>query len=271
MLNLIYYDIKATYKRILLTVMLLSLLAFAVRFLWSDVFMSVFDNKNFYIGNIIQFAAAALLGVCCFIAFVVIIYGQCSWFDENILSAQGQLTNMLPVSSYQIVFSKILVAFVWNVIILLTFVGVSCVFFMESDILELLVSAVNEFAKLNNVHISIVSMSVSICLCIALAMTGFISLCFLSQMVGQIFNLTRNLMIFISFFAFAVVSISLHILVLRLLGIADPLTALVGKTAPYVVSYIFSVVTKLTVLNFLSSLACWLGASAILKNKLNML
>ena len=50
----------------------------------------------------------AFLGAFGILITIIIIVRIEQWFDENILSAQGQLTNMLPVPSWQIVLSKIL-------------------------------------------------------------------------------------------------------------------------------------------------------------------
>ena len=57
MLNLLYYDFLAVFKKLWYYVLIITGLAFVVRILWSEAFLTLFDNSNFFIGLVIRYVA----------------------------------------------------------------------------------------------------------------------------------------------------------------------------------------------------------------------
>ncbi len=267
MLNLIYYDLKATIKKLWGYLVLICVFAFFVRFLWSDAFMSAFGNTDFYIGSIIKFAAAGFLGALGFLTAIVTIVRQAQWFDENILSPQGQLTNMLPVSRLEIVLSKIIVSLFWSIIIVLMAIGVASVVMVQTKIFETFVKAITEVSINNNIHISMPRLLLSLGFCIATVITSIVTLCFLSQMIGQMSNSFRNLIILLSFVAIFALSLALQYLAARLLGITVPSDADPNQ----LIAFAIASTTKCTVINICTIVVYWLATSYILRHHLNLL
>ncbi len=267
MLNLIYYDLKATIKRLWGYIVLICIFAFFVRFLWSDAFMAAFGNSDFYIGSIIKFAAAGFLGALGFLTAIVAIVRQAQWFDENILSPQGQFTNMLPVSSFEIVLSKIIVSLFWSIIIVLMAIGVVSVVMVQTEIFETLVRAITDVSINNNIHISMPRLIISVGFYIATAITVIVTLCFLSQMIGQMSNSFRNCIILISFVVIFALSILFQYMAAKVMGIALP----AGADPNQLIAFAISSTAKYTLINIFTVLVYWLVTSYILKNHLNLL
>lgn len=71
MLNLLYYDFLAVFKKLWYYVLIITGLAFVVRILWSEAFLTLFDNSNFFIGLVIRYVALGFL--CAFGVLIVVI------------------------------------------------------------------------------------------------------------------------------------------------------------------------------------------------------
>ena len=156
MLNLLYYDFLAVFKKLWYYVLIITGLAFVVRILWSEAFLVLFDNSNFFIGLVIRYVALGFLCAFGVLIIVIAIMVQAQWFDENILSAQGQLTNMYPVSSVQLVMSKVINSFIWAFILSLVAIGVFSVFCVGTDVFKGMVEAIADLSTNNNIKISFV-------------------------------------------------------------------------------------------------------------------
>ncbi len=267
MLNLIYYDLKATIKKLWGYLVLICIFAFFVRFLWSDAFMAAFGNTDFYIGSIIKFAAAGFLGALGFLTAIVTIVRQAQWFDENILSPQGQLTNMLPVSRLEIVLSKIIVSLFWSIVIVLMAIGVASVVMVQTKIFETFAKAIAEVSINNNIHISMPRLLISTGFCVATAITSIVTLCFLSQMIGQMSNSFRNIIILMSFVGIFVISLALQYVAARALGITVPADADPNQ----LIAFAIASTAKCTFINLGTIAVYWLITSYILRHHLNLL
>lgn len=270
MLNLIYYDLKATIKKLWGYIILMAILSFVVRFIWSGIFTETLNNDidNFYLPIIINFVALSALGVIAFIISIAVIVSQTKWFDENILSPQGQLTNMFPVASWQIILSKILTALFWSIVLVLMAIGVLSIFLVNTERFDEIMSAIIEIGASNNVNISIGQIIFFTALFVVTAVTLIITMCFLAQLIGQMFNDFRNLIVLLGFIAtFAVTLIVISILS-SLFGIdmADISTGIDG-----VINFAISSAAKLSITNIIIVVVYWFIGSYILKRHLNLL
>ena len=82
MLNLLYYDFLAVFKKLWYYVLIITGLAFVVRILWSEAFLTLFDNSNFFIGLVIRYVALGFLCAFGVLIVVIAIMVQAQWFDE---------------------------------------------------------------------------------------------------------------------------------------------------------------------------------------------
>lgn len=266
MLNLLYYDMKATVKRSWYYIVIISILAVIVRFLCSDAFISFFTDINFIYGYVVGVVAAGFLGAFGILITLIIVVYQTQWFDENILSSQGQLTNMLPVASWQIILSKIVTALIWSVIIVLMAVGIVCIVLVGTEYFEGFAKTVVEIGADNNVDISLGGLITSAGFYIVTGLTSFVSLCFLSQMVGQIFYVFRYIAILLAFVLILGVSLYIEYKFAIGLGVIAPS----GIATSDIVSFCIQASTKLTIINIFAIVVYWIISSFILEKFFNV-
>lgn len=270
MLNLIYYDLKATIKKLWGYIIFMAILSFIVRFIWSGIFTETLNNDidNFYLPMIINFVSLGALGVIAFIISIAVIVSQTKWFDENILSPQGQLTNMFPVASWQIILSKIIAAFFWSIILVLMIIGVLSIFLVNTDRYDEIMSAIIEIGASNNINISIGQIVFFSALFVVTTVTMIITMCFVAQLIGQMFNDMRNFIVLLGFIAtLAVTAFVINLLSSAFgINIADISSGIDG-----VINFAISSATKLSLINTIIILAYWIICSHILKKHLNLL
>ncbi len=266
MLNLLYYDMKATLKRSWYYIIIVALLALLVRFLMSDAFKSFFTDINFIYGVVISVVALGFLGAFGALITIIIIVYQTQWFDENVLSFQSQLTNMLPVRSWQIILSKIVTALIWSFIIVAMAVGVCCVVMVDTEYFEGFAKLAVEVSADNNVALNPVKLVLSAGFYVVTGLTSFISLCFVSQMIGQIFGGFRNLFILIAFVAILALSLGLLYVLAPTLGIAIP----ESMAANELMGFCMTAAAKLTAVNIVNIIVYWVISSVILQKWLNI-
>lgn len=270
MLNLFYYDLKATLKKLWGYVILVAVLAFVVRLIWSGAISGNYadDNSLFYIATIINIVSLGALGLVGFLVSVAVIVSQAKWFDENILSPQGQLTNMFPVSSSQIILSKILTSVFWSIILVLMSLGVFSVFLVNTQRYDNIMSTIAEIGASNNISISFVQIIFSAAFFVITFITALIALCFLAQLMGQIFNSHRNLAVFVSFIFVLAISLFIMNLFCSILGIS---IANLSTSPDDIINFAISSANKLAFVNLLFVIVYWACGSYILKNHLNLM
>lgn len=266
MLNLLYYDMKATVKRSWYYIIIIALLSLLVRFLCSDAFMSFFTDMNFIYAYVIGVVAAGFLGAFGILITLIVIVYQAQWFDENILSSQGQLTNMLPVASWQIILSKIITAFIWSLVLVVMAIGVVCIVMVNTEYFESFAKSVVEIGANNQIEMSPVGLIISVGFYIVTGITSFVSLCFVSQMIGQMFGRLRNFGILIAFIAVLVISLFIEYSIARLIGIVVPN----GIATNEIVRFCIQAAAKLTVINIITIAVYGLISSVILKKFLSV-
>lgn len=267
MFSLLYYDIKATAKKIFLITLILLLFSVAVKLLWTKEFMENFDNSNFYIGNVIRFTAAGLLGAFTALAFLLLVLIQGRWFADNILSNQGQLTNMLPVSPFEIVLSKTLTAFIWSLLSVLTTAFIVAFFLYDTSMLDELLIALDDFKQASGIELTTPSVLISFFIYISIVVTSIVTLCFFSLTFGHCFSSFRNMAVFLSFAGIML----LQVIAIRFLGVRT-LTSILGtKDMQIIAEFLLNTVKKLTIINV--SLVCfyWLITSILLRNHRNLI
>ncbi len=266
MLNLLYYDIKATVKKCWYYIAIMAVMALIVRFLCSDAFVSFFKDLNFIYGVVIGVVASGFLGAFGILITIIIIVRIEQWFDENILSAQGQLTNMLPVPSWQIVLSKILTVLIWSIIIMVMAIGVICVVMVGTDYFESFATTLVEIGANNNIEISISGLMVTVGIYFASGITAFSALCFTVQMVGQLFGSYRNIGILIAFIVILAISLFIEYKIALIFGIVAPDSIETSK----ILSFCIMAAAKLTLINIIMSVIYWGISSFILKRFLKV-
>ena len=79
MLNLLYYDIKATVKKCWYYIAIMAVMALIVRFLCSDAFVSFFKDLNFIYGVVIGVVASGFLGAFGILITIIIIVRIEQW------------------------------------------------------------------------------------------------------------------------------------------------------------------------------------------------
>lgn len=267
MLNLLYYDLKNTARKIFGYIFGILIFTGFVRFLWSDTFMMFFNNDNFYIADIIRWVSVGVL--LCLVALIIIfvMVRQTQWFDENLLSAQGQLTNMLPVSGGYLVLSKIITAFIWSVMVLVLMLIIAGIFFFKTDRLSYMISILSDAEAMVSDKI-LVSLVISFSVFVVVSICAVVAQCFLSLIIGQLFNNLRNLMIFLSFVAISIIIIGIEFLVLNMFdgGIFASI-----KTQADAMIFCRIASLRLALMNFILIFVYWFGASRLLKTGLNLI
>ena len=272
MLNLLYYDFLAVFKKLWYYVLIITGLAFIVRILWSETFLAIFDNSNFFIGLVIQYVALGFLCAFGVLIIVLSIIIQAQWFDENILSTQGQLTNMYPISSVQLVMSKVINSFIWACILSLVSIGVFSVFCVGTDVFKGIIEAIADLSTNNNIKISFGKIMSTSCFFTSTTTVSLISLCYLAQTLGQVFSNFKNLMVFISFWAIFVIVILLLYLIFSAFGVVHLFNeAIANKQSETVLRLIMSMGTKFSFINILLSLFYGFMAGCILRARLNIM
>ncbi len=266
MLKLLYYDMKATIKRSWCYFIVITLLAFLVRFLLSDAFISFFTDINFIYGIVIGVVAGGFLAAMGVLVVLIIIVYQTQWFDENILSAQGQLTNMLPVKSHQIILSKIITSLIWSILLGIMAIGVVCIVLVGTDYFKTLAESVVEIGINNHVNINLPKFITFAGIYFITGITSFICLCFLSQMIGQMSAYLKNTVVLLSFVFIFALSLFIEYIAAVLMGITLP-TALDMNG---ILNFCVQAMSKLTILNVCAIVIYWILSSVILKKHLNV-
>lgn len=264
MLNLLYYDMKATIKRSWYYIVIMVMLSVLVRFFMSGAFMSFFTDLNFIYAYVIGVVAAGFLGAFVVLITLIIIVYQTQWFDENVLSSQGQLTNMLPVASWQIILSKILTALIWSFVIVVMAVGVVCIVMVNTDYFESFAKMVVEAGADENINLSPVGLIISLGFYVVTGITAFVALCFTSQMIGQAFGSFRNAAILVSFILIFALSIFIQWSFASAAGAPDTISA------NEIISFCIKAAAKLTFMNVVFAAFYWAVSSIILKRFLKV-
>jgi hypothetical protein len=269
MINLLRYDLKNTTKKIVGYIVSLILFAFIVRFLWSQRFLEFFDdNTEFFIGYMIQYVSIGVLLCLTALMIIVIMVRQTQWFDENILSPQGQFTNMLPVATWQLVLSKILAALIWSFVTLLILIAICAVVFVHTTRLEEVIAFINDIGREANSPFTIVELVIGLSVFGVVTMCTVVSQCFLSLVIGQLFNSMRNFMIFLSFVVISAVVLFSQYVIMTTFG----MESFVGlKSAADVLDFCRNVAYKGAAINFVLTFVYWFIASKLLKSNLNLL
>lgn len=239
MLGILKYDIKATYKKIILFLILVLAIGLLSKFFWSEAFYNLFDSNNFYVATICKFASLGVYGCIAFLTLISVAVNMSSRYGQNMFGNQGYFVNSLPLNGWIKVGSKVLTAFIWNFIVV-SCIAISLVIFVVGNEQVLAILAVfDEFADsgAGNLHIGWVS--VSGCLFFICNGTLFTLLLYASISLGQLVDDVRNIVIFFGFIALGIATVVLVALLAMVLGVfnigdvgnMEAIFALLQKTA----------------------------------------
>lgn len=110
--KLMKYEFKATARKMLPFMAVLIVFAILTRFISFDG--SVGRHPDNVVKDVIKILEVTIF-VCSFFAVeIVTLMVMLRRFKENVFGTEGYFTMTLPVTSHQIVWSKLIVSFVWN-------------------------------------------------------------------------------------------------------------------------------------------------------------
>lgn len=179
-------------------------------------------------------------------------------FSKNIFGREGYLTLTLPVTSHQIILSKLVASFIcslFNLIILIFGIAILIVPMVDfKDVVETLSKVIKAEYILDNAFI------LSYLLVSSLA--SFLLLYFAIS-IGQLFSNRRGLMAFIAYFTLMILfSVATTYLNLKVFGFEST-----SEVLPYKEHvYLYVIIVE----EFVEMLICYLGTHFIIKNKLNI-
>ncbi|SQF67062.1 ABC transporter permease [Streptococcus dysgalactiae] len=179
-------------------------------------------------------------------------------FSKNIFGREGYLTLTLPVTSHQIILSKLVASFIcslFNLIILIFGIAILIVPMVDfKDVVETLSKVIKAEYILDNAFI------LSYLLVSSLAS---ILLLYFAISIGQLFSNRRGLMAFIAYFALMILfSVATTYLNLKVFSFEST-----SEVLPYKEHvYLYVIIVE----EFVEMLICYLGTHFIIKNKLNI-
>lgn len=179
-------------------------------------------------------------------------------FSKNIFGREGYLTLTLPVTSHQIILSKLVASFIcslFNLIILIFGIAILIMPMVDfKDVVETLSKVIKAEYILDNAFI------LSYLLVSSLAS---ILLLYFAISIGQLFSNRRGLMAFIAYFALMILfSVATTYLNLKVFGFEST-----SEVLPYKEHvYLYVIIVE----EFVEMLICYLGTHFIIKNKLNI-
>ena len=168
--------------------------------------------------------------------------------------------------------SKVINSFIWAFILSLVAIGVFSVFCVGTDVFKGMVEAIADLSTNNNIKISFGSIMSTSCFFVATTTVNLISLCYLSQTIGQVFANFKNLMVLISFVAIFVVVLLLLYLLFSAFGVVHLFNeAIANKQSETVVRLVMSMGTRFSFINILLSFFYGFMTGCILRARLNIM
>ncbi|SUN49411.1 ABC transporter permease [Streptococcus dysgalactiae subsp. dysgalactiae] len=179
-------------------------------------------------------------------------------FSKNIFGREGYLILTLPVTSHQIILSKLVASFIcslFNLIILIFGIAILIVPMVDfKDIVETLSKVIKAEYIIDNAFILIY---------LLVSPLASILLLYFAISIGQLFSNRRGLMAFIAYFTLVILfRVATTYFNLKVFGFESTSEVLPYKEQVYL--YV------LIVEEFVEMLFCYLGTHFIIKNKLNI-
>ena len=257
--KLIKHEFKATARMLLPLYLVLAVLTIVER-------VAISLNLKGTLGVITGFATLFyILSIVAItvVSFVIIILR----FYKNLMTDEGYLMFTLPVSPSQLINSKLLVSFVWNIVcfvmIILSLLGA----FMTKDVSHMLNLGFQEVIAEIKLDLGVFNTTLLLIEFIVIVILGLISnilIIYVSIAVGQLFNGHKILGSFASYIGISTVLQILYTIGVIILGVVfkksfDELYALPQIVFP--VSIGFTVIT---------TILFYFGTNIIFKKKLNL-
>ena len=186
-----------------------------------------------------------------YIATIVLIVRR---FAKTVFGREGYLTNTLPVSAHQLILSKLLVAFILDIIsslVILLSIGIIAAFCLDMKDILLATSYFGQILKALYLFIPTT----------ILGTIGSILFYYLCISIGNLFNNNKVLMGFVAYFAIQAILFFIGFF----FGIGAALTGDATNTAINNSSYIFSLVQSLILIG-----ASYFGTYYIMTKRLNL-
>ena len=202
--------------------------------------------------HLISFATIIVWGAI-YIATIVLIVRR---FAKTVFGREGYLTNTLPVSAHQLILSKLLVAFILDIIsslVILLSIGIIAAFCLDMKDILLATSYFGQILKeIGAFYLFIFYI---------LSMIAGILFYYLCISIGNLFNTNKVLMGFVAFFAIQAILFFIGFF----FGLGAALTGDATYTAINNSSYIISLVQSLILIA-----ASYFGTYYIMTKRLNL-
>ena len=189
-----------------------------------------------------------------YIATIVLIIRR---FAKTVFGREGYLTNTLPVSAHQLILSKLLVAFILDIIsslVILLSIGIIAAFCLDMKDILLATSYFGQILKEIGAFYLFIPSTI-------LSMIAGILFYYLCISIGNLFNTNKVLMGFVAFFAIQAILFFIGFF----FGLGAALTGDATYTAINNSSYIISLVQSLILIA-----ASYFGTYYIMTKRLNL-
>lgn len=194
--KLLKYEFQATARKLLIcyAALLAASLVLGLMVGGSQEFANYYSSNG---ANVATVTMAVLVIVLFVVVWVFTLILLIQRFEGNLLGAEGYLMHTLPVSSWQLITSKLIAAICWIVISsLVSFISFLFIMMQEQSFIRDLI--------FDEILPSIDGLDIATSL---VAMVDFVLLLYASMMVGQLFNKGRRTMTVVAFVVFIVVDI----------------------------------------------------------------
>mgnify|MGYP000845767804 FL=1 len=189
-----------------------------------------------------------------YIATIVLIVRR---FAKTVFGREGYLTNTLPVSAHQLILSKLLVAFILDIIsslVILLSIGIIAAFCLDMKDILLATSYFGQILKEIGAFYLFIPSTI-------LSMIAGILFYYLCISIGNLFNTNKVLMGFVAFFAIQAILFFIGFF----FGLGAALTGDATYTASNNSSYIISLVQSIILIA-----ASYFGTYYIMTKRLNL-
>ena len=215
---------------------------------------SIFVTEQSHQEPSLLFFATIIVWGTIYIATIVLIVRR---FAKTVFGREGYLTNTLPVSAHQLILSKLLVAFILDIIsslVILLSIGIIAAFCLDMKDILLATSYFGQILKEIGAFYLFIPSTI-------LSMIAGILFYYLCISIGNLFNTNKVLMGFVAYFAIQAILFFIGFF----FGIGAALTGEATNTAINNSSYIFSLVQSLILIA-----ASYFGTYYIMTKRLNL-
>lgn len=264
--KLIKHEFKSTSKLVLPLYIVLVILTILGRIVAQSVMSSnnLNDSAGLMVFNISSVMVYVLglfaVSITTYIYFVIRFY-------KNLFSDEGYLMHTLPVTSWQLLSSKLLVAFIWSLVeILLICLSIFCIF-ANQEVFDIVKNFVNSYGGLNGITQTYFGMNFGntliliIILVILSALSGLL-LPYASICIGQLWQKHKVAGSFLSFIG---ITLILQIIGTVYTGLSTSGSPIIEETVFFAANYRMSITSSI-----ISSILFFLVSGFLMDKKVNL-